>query len=383
MRSLTEWEELGALSSEIFSALQVGTIKKPLLLNLRTLRLFYIGGGFIPFIPFILSPRTTVIDIKFSGYNLPTAMVASTLMTLPALCPNLEKIILQSLPRDPAIVAGVSGMLLATNRNTLRCFRVGSPLTEEAQEVIYNLPNLRELSAIIERDTSLPSAVLPNLTSLAIECDHGYDWLRMFHGATLERLESVIFDSRSEQIGDFLGAFKRVALAASTQNTLSRFTLHISCSWNPSYTSLLPFTQMTCLVIEFSCGNDCSSSVDDDIITSLARAMPKLQYLSLGDEPCRRITTGVTVKGLMVLAHHCPNLFVLRVHFQVASLSAPPATPGTTSNAGSTSPWWDCALAILEVGKIPVPGGGEVSVHGCPDPSPHFPAHTKYRMRRR
>jgi hypothetical protein len=57
-------------------------------------------------------------------------------------------------------------MLLVTNRNTLQQLWVNSPLTEEASEVIYKLPNLRSLSVIIDRGTSLPSASLPNLTNL-------------------------------------------------------------------------------------------------------------------------------------------------------------------------------------------------------------------------
>jgi len=356
MRNLEGGDDPGALSSEVFSVLQIGTANEPLLPNLRTLSLWSTVGESIPFIPFILSPRTTVIDIEFSGSDFPTpAVVASMLTTIPTLCPNLEKIILQSLPSDPAIADGVSGMLLATNRNTLRCLQVDSPLTEEAREAICKLPNLRELSVEISENTSLPLATLPNLTNLEIIHDRDCDLFRMFHGATLEGLGSVTFHPRSEQTGDFLGTFESVAFAASAQNALSKFVLYTSWSWNPSYTSLLPFTQMICLEIRFSCGDDCSSTVDDDIIINLARAMPKLEILQLGNEPCRRIPIGVTVEGLVVLAHHCPNLSVLRIHFQVASLIAPPATSRITSNAGFTAPRRDCALWLLIVGLILVP----------------------------
>jgi len=359
MRNLKEQGTLGALSSEVLSFLQVGTVNEPLLPNLRTLVLWSTPGKFIPFIPSLLSPRTTVIIIGFNTPDLPKAVIASMATTFPILCPNLEEIALRFLPRDPMITAGVSRMFLATNRNTLQCFRVDSPLTEEGLEVIYKLPNLRELSVVIEGDTSLPSAALPNLTSLTITCDQGYEWWRMFHGATLENLASVTFNFESEQIGDFLGAF---ALAASAQNTLSVFCLYTSCSWNPSYTSLLPFTQMIYLVIESSCDDGCSSNVDDDIIINLAEAMPKLEHLQLGDTPCHHSPIGVTAKGLVALAYHCPNLSVLRIHFQVASLSAPPATVGITSNAESAALRRDCALTELEVGEISVPDESVLTV---------------------
>jgi len=354
MRSLAEHATLGSLSSEVLSVLQLRTANEPLLPNLKTLSL-QSTGEFIPFIPLFLSPRTTDINISLSGANPPKALVASILTTLSTMCPNLQQIYLHSLPSDPMIVAAVSGILLASNRSALQRFEVDSPLTEEGREVICKLPNLRKLSTVIERDTSLSLAGLPNLTSLTITYDHDRDWVQMFHGATLEKLESVTFDSESEQIGDFLGTFESVALAASAQNTLSKLCLYTSLSWNPVYTSLLSFTQMTYLEIAFFCGRDCSSTVDDDVITDLARAMPKLEHLVLGNGPCYFTPTGVTIKGFAVLAHYCPNLSVLCVHFQVDSLVALPATAGMASNAGSTTPRRDCNLQHLRVGEIPVP----------------------------
>ena len=151
--------------------------------------------------------------------------------------------------------------------------------------MIYKLPSLRELSVVIEKNTSLPSVVLPNLTELFITYDNCSDWLQVFRGATFGKLKGVSFRSGSEQLGDFLEAFKQVALAASIQNTLSEFYLDTSCSWNPNYSSLLPFTQLTVLMIWIPCNVSCSSTVDDDIITNIARAMPRLETLHLGGSP--------------------------------------------------------------------------------------------------
>ena len=95
--------------------------------------------------------------------------------------------------------------------------------------------------------------------------------------------------------------------------------------------------------------------MDDDIITGLARNMPKLKTLKPGTPPCSEIPTGVTVRGLAVLAHHCPDLSTLRVHFQVASLSARPAVSGVSPIAESVAPRGGCALKELEVGEMPVP----------------------------
>ena len=274
---------------------------------------------------------------------------------LPILCPNLQEIVFNLTPRDPIVVTAVSRMLLANNRNTLQSVHVDSPLTAEAREVISKLPNLRELSVTIERDIPFPSMVLPNLMRLIVKYDRDRDWLSMFRGATFGKLEAVTFYPESEQIGNFLEAFEVVALAASLQNTLSEFHLYTPFSWNPNYTSLLPFTQLTDITIGSRCNDGCSSRVDDDVIVNIARAMPKLKILQLGDVPCHKISTGVTVKGFVVLASHCPDLTILCTHFRVASLRAPPAIHGMTASVGSTAMRRDCALENFVVGEIPIP----------------------------
>jgi len=334
---------------------QLYVANEPLFQSLEILDFNAADGNLIPLIPTFLSPRTTTISI---GYSVSThhhnSTIASMITALPTLCPNLRKISLQLLPRDPLIITAISRMALACNRNTLRSFRVDFPLEEEASEMIYQLSGLRKLWMVIEEDTLLPSMVLPNLTSLDIECDHDDGWSRMLREATLGKLESITFVSSSEQVRDPLETLEKAARTSSAQHTLSRIRIHTLCSWNPNYYSLLPYTQMTWLAIVFSCHVRCSSTVDDEVIMSLAQAMPKLEILRLGDPPCSEIPTGVTVKGLVVLAHHCPNLSTLRVHFQVASLSAPPAIAEAASNVGSTALRRDCSLTTLNAGEIPI-----------------------------
>ena len=343
------------LSSELLWILQHCAVNGPLLPNLKTLRLPHVTRQFLPFIPLVLSPRITTIDITFNEpgvSDLPMAIIASTITTLPTLCPNLREIELFSLPRDPMITAAVSGMFLASNRNNLLSIYVDSPLTEEAREVIYKLPNLHTLSLIIGRDTSSPPVALPNLIDLTIEYDQDDRWLHMFRGATLGKLERVTFRSKSKQIGDFLETFEAVALTTSIPATLSTFAFYTSRPWRPNYRSLLPFTQLEDLAIDSSCKRGCSSTIDDDIITDMARAMPKLQCLHLGGLPCQT-PGGVTAKGLAALARYCPHLSILCIHFRAASFN-PPSIPGVVPGNGPTIPQEDCALTSLRVGKIPV-----------------------------
>ena len=351
MRGLSGRATPDILPSEVYSVMQLYEINEPLLPNLTTLDLWAIRESFIQFIPLFLSPTITSINFIFSEPGLPTSVLASMITNLQMPCPNLQEIKLSFLPRDSMITAAVSRLFFATNRNALQVFRVDSPLTEEADEVLYKSQNLRSLSVVIKKGTSIPSALLPNLTRLRIKCEDGSDGLQPLRGATFGKLESVIFDIESRPTNDFLEAFKDAALSSSIQDTLSTIYLSAAWPWNPNYSSLLPFTQLVELDIRPSCDDGCSS-VDDDIIIDLSRAMPKLEYLTLGDKPCHPFAGGVTAKGLMALSYNCPNLSFLCVHFQVASLSDPPTGLETTRDVRRSV---SCALTDLEVGEIPMP----------------------------
>ena len=350
----------GAMTPDIFLALRVRAGNEPLLPRLKK---FYCGDpteAFIPFIPLLLSPKTIKIFIAFAQYY-PTIAVASTISRLSTLCPDLERISLIDLPRNSVITNAVSEMVLGCNPNSLRELWVESPLTEEAQEVVYQLPRLTSLWARFKGPTSLPTVALPDLTKISIGYRDDLSWVRGFRGAKLERLESVTIISESSPIGDPLGAFERVASTTSVRNTLSRFRFSTSKSWNPNYRALHSFRQLKELVIRFSCDNGCSSRIDDDMITNLAQAMPKLEILRLGEAPCKTVT-GITTNGLIGLAHRCPHLSELRIHFQVASLVNAVAVAATRSPGELPVQGCDCALTDLEVGEIPIPAGLGLSV---------------------
>jgi len=236
MRKLKQSGALSRMSSEVFPVLQLRAIDEPLFPNLETLGPWRPGDS-VPFIPLLFSPRTTVIKIMKFESNLPKSIVASMITTIPTVCPNLQKITLLSLSRYQMITAAVSSMLLSSNRNALRRLHLDCPLTEEARQVVYNLPNLHNPETVIKKDSRLSAVVLPNLTTLEIEYDHDHGLLQGFRGATLGKLAPVTFRPERESIGDFLEAFERVALTASVQDTLSKFHLYTSYSWNPNYSS--------------------------------------------------------------------------------------------------------------------------------------------------
>ena len=355
MRTLKVDTAQDPVTSDILFVLQLHATNGPLLPELEDFDCEGATMAFIPFIPSLLSHKTTSLDIEFAEGS-PTVIVASMITRLPMLCPNLERINLNCLPRDPIITEAASELLLSCNRDFLQWFCVDSPLTEEAHEAVFQLPKLSELWVVIQGHTQIPPVGSQNLSMIDLEYDDHLDWLQGFRGALLTGLENVYFTSQSEQIGDFLDKFTSVALTTSATATLSTFGFNTSRSWDPNYRSLLPFTQLKDLQIESSCDNHCSSRVDDDIIMDLTRAMPKLEILKLGGAPCGT-ERGATVMGLITLARGCRHLSELRIHFRASSLVE--AATGVGVSTGSDDKTMvrrqECVLTDLEVGEIPIP----------------------------
>ena len=289
------------LPSRVLSVLQFRSVNKPLLPNLKTLKLWSIRGDSISLIPSFLSTRTTTIELSFLRSDADLVAVASMITTFPTLCPNLQKIRLGDLPKDPVITSAVSELLLTSNRNVLRYLLVDSPLTEEAREVMFKHPDLRKLSTVVDGSTPLFTMVLPNLTEMVLEFNHERDWLQGFRGASLGKLVLVSFFSDSSSIGDFLEAFESVTLTTSIPATLSTFIFNTSRQWRPNYRSLLSFTRLVELTIDLSCEPSCSSRMDDDTVAELAQAMPKLETLRIGESPCKT-PGGITIEGLSAIA---------------------------------------------------------------------------------
>lgn len=340
---------LDFFSPQLVSILQLAAADGPLFPTLKTLILLRVFDEPISLIPLFLSPMITTINIEFLTER---CEIIPIITTLPSLCPNLQKIHLTSLFAERMITAAVSELALKTNRNTLQSFCTNCPLTEEAYKVICEHPGLREFGNSIYGSTVLPTLVLPSLTVLHIKYLGGHDWLQCFSGASLEKLTVSIISTQCELslAGNFLEAFQTIALTTSLPTTLSEFSFYTEHPWRPIYRSLLPFTQLQFLSVQGYCYPNCSSTVDDDIVIDLARAMPHLQVLQLGGDPCGE-PGGVTIRGLTALAHYCPHLVNLTIHFQMDTLHPLATARRALAEKTNVPVPQACALRILRVGS--------------------------------
>ena len=150
-------------------------------------------------------------------------------------------------------------------------------------------------------------------------------------------------------------------MATSLLTTLTTFKFYCSRPWSPNYSPLHTFKQLANLAIETPCHNDYSSAIDDETVTNLARALPKLNTLQLGSGPCGAVA-GVTIEGLVGLACHCADLCTLRVHIQVNSLVQAGAEVAELRPGGETTLQTECSLTTLEVGSTPTPEGSDLTI---------------------
>ena len=102
--------------------------------------------------------------------------------------------------------------------------------------------------------------------------------------------------------------------------------------------------------------------MDDDIIISLAWAMPKLGILELGRELCQT-PTGVATKGLVALACGCLHFSKLCIHFRATSLMQAEIGAGVPSPSGDGTVVRRevCGLTDLIGGDIPLPEGSALT----------------------
>ena len=102
--------------------------------------------------------------------------------------------------------------------------------------------------------------------------------------------------------------------------------------------------------------------MDDDIIISLAWAMPKLGILELGREPCQT-PTGVATKGLVAPACGCLHFSKLCIHFRATSRMQAEIGAGVPSPSGDGTVVRRevCGLTDLIGGDIPLPEGSALT----------------------
>jgi hypothetical protein len=127
------------------------------------------------------------------------------------------------------------------------------------------------------------------------------------------------------------------------------------------------FKNLMNLTMSSECSDRCQTSdLTDDDIDLLTKAMPCLEVLSLGGDPCM-VPSQITFKSLYTISRRCTRLTELLIHFNPALFVNKICTRWQTWEVALglsdlETPSSDlCPVTTIYVGNIPLPPNGDAS----------------------
>ncbi|KAJ7141747.1 hypothetical protein C8R43DRAFT_1071635 [Mycena crocata] len=313
---------------DFFEALSLSLPGDYLFPNLRKLRWGLQPPSAFQYVRFFL--RLCIRDLHIAPMD--TASQLSILCILPVRCPNLTNIDLTILPEEgwDSVVPVVSHFVRGLKR--IESLRIPG-LDQLAFAHLAQLQDLRSLSLrppfkFIADGSSLEPDTFPSLKQIT------------FSNATLDSVTLVLPQLSNARLTEFYitSISGRLTEAVSRQfystlaKTVSHSSLreisitatHVSCLLpittnrielfsvgDETIRPLLSFRNLVILTLHHPVGFD----FDDAAVLSLARAWPRIEFLSLEARPYHHAPSRVTLKGLYAFAKHCPRLCVLAMTF--------------------------------------------------------------------
>ena len=336
------------------------SIIKPshLLPNLQSLE-WYSGTDTFTYINLFRSPRLSSLKVRVISH-IPDAV--NILASLPV--ETLEEMRFLDLSEDRAIQDAISNLVLRTTPS-LRSIEVSSDLSDAAIRHVIRLPNLSDASirfASLDLRAASPDASFPSLRTLEtrVVSKEGLGYLL----EDTKNLESIVLQSLTvlhpEEVVDAFGFLINKGFHQSMRRL--SFAVFEPCDLTPPVlVPLLKFGSLTRLSVTSPCDPiQCKSRLTNGALAQLAKALPQLDELFLGDVPCGSPAPEITLAGLLPFSIHCINLEILQVHFSALSiptdipdcaLSKPYDCAPLTSN--------HCGLSRLVVGSLPLSTSGK------------------------
>ena len=278
----------------------------------------------LPFLPRLVSPHLRVFSVfvepddtqYFSDYD----FLEDAISAIPA--SSLQRFALGTELQHLEFYASsefkqeVSSTVLRCGA-ALKCLDTGTELSEQALLHVIQLPCLRTLKLRHESPPKIAdmislqdTIILPSLRSLSIFSLTSHAWLSF--------------------INDFLWHHPAATAIQGSGQPQAQIGIHSTleelrfwCGEVPKWTVLkqaLAFKNLTTLEIEEYCGGDeCDFDLTDDNVTTLAKALPRIQELLLS-HPCQWNICQTTFRSLATLSANCVELRDLDIHFNTINL---------------------------------------------------------------
>ena len=343
----------------------------PLLPNLVSLN-WDSDDAFLPFIsPFISrSLSSIVIDVPRGA----SALLPPILSTLSTLSPDIREIQIERLFHSPSTEEASSQLLMHCNPYRLRKYNVDSPISPTALRHIIQLPSLEEFWLVVDSfqlPDPLPVIVFPSLRLLDVEYRGDHTWLALLPAIENPVLTSIFVECSGADVARFVEAFQLTAAGCGIEERLQEFRVRSQEEFKISpelITCILSFKNLTSLKVLSECSTIICQTFDlaDDHIDLLTKAMPRLESLAIGEEPCG-VPSQITFRSLYTISNRCPRLTHLQIHFNPALFVTRVDTDSESGGVAlglsdlTTPPSELCSVTTIDVGNIPLPSESNTS----------------------
>ena len=314
------------------------------------------SGENLKFMRYFLPHGVHNLEINLEGA--PTDEARKALSMVRVRCKNLREIRLfdRKMAEDEDTQNTTRG-IVCNNARTLRVFCSPRGSRSSLVDAVLKLPKLEMLEmhdpeiGMHDPETGLlHRAPLPSLERLVLTLEEAHDIPCLLGNIRESKLRTFVlrtpYPVSKEDLDDLTALFKRSDLYRSL-NMLS---------WQPPrndqrpptwefVATLTPFVNMHTLVLSARCDGTCRFRFRHEHVVELSRQMPQLRYLNFGGRPCANdsMSTDIGFDTLTELAHNCPDLSRLTVHFNPDRFIRPAGRVKPNRNVSH----WDVGNAVL------------------------------------
>lgn len=322
--------------------------------------------AFLPFVsPFISGSLTSlVIDVPRGA----SPVLPPILTKLSTLSFHIREIQIERLYHDLSTEEASSQLLMQCNPYRLRKYNVDSPISASALRHVVQMPSLEEFWLVVdsfELPDPLPIVIFPKLRLLDVECSGDPTWLKLLPAIENPVLTSIFVECSGSGVEHFMEKFQSTMAGCGMHERLREFRVRSQEEFRITPRILactFQFKNLTSLKVLSECTTICQTiGLKDDDIDLLTNAMPHLESLAIGEEPCG-IPSQITFKSLYTISRRCTRLTTLQIHFNPAMFVTKVDTDSESGGIAlgfpdlNQTPSPDlCAITTIDVGTIPLP----------------------------
>jgi hypothetical protein len=211
----------------------------------------------------------------------------------------------------------------------------------------------------------LPIVVFPSLQLLDVEYGGDPTWLKLLPAIENPVLTSIFVQCPASNAAQFMEAFQLALAGCGVRERLQEFRVRSQEEFKITPRMLactFSFKNLTSLKVLSECSPTVCRTHDltDVDIELLTEAMPHLEHLAVGEEPCE-IPSQITLNSLYTLSRRCLRLTTLQIHFNPALFVTKVASGSESGDVAlglpnaETPPSKLCSVTTIDVGKIPSP----------------------------